>query len=192
MTTPMNDTRAMRRNVRWWVGLMLLSCGASWGAAAEVRLPFVLKSSAFLDGQPLPAVYTCDGRDTSPPLAWSDAPAGTQSLALIVDDPDAPQGAWVHWLVYNLPPTTRALPEAFPTDAERPDGTRQGVTDFKRLGYGGPCPPSGTHRYVFRLYALDAVLRLPAGATMPQLEAAMRGHLLGEARLAGTYRRQGR
>lgn len=148
-----------------------------------------LTSPAFADGQPIPAAYTCDGRDISPSLAWEEAPAGTASFALIGDDPDAPGKTWVHWVLYNIPAAVGRLPEALSTAAELPDGSRQGWTDFGRAGYGGPCPPSGTHRYSFTLYALDAALTLPARATKPQLEAAMRGHVLAEARLMGTYRR---
>lgn len=153
---------------------------------------FTLTSAAFREGGMIPPAHTCDGRDASPPLAWTGPPPGTNSFALISDDPDAPGQMWVHWVVYNLPPLARQLPEAFPPDEERPDGMRQGMTDFGRVGYGGPCPPSGTHRYFFTLYALDAMLSLPPGATKPQLEAAMQGHLLAEAQLMGTYRRRGK
>jgi len=150
---------------------------------------FLLTCPAFTDGAAIPAVYTCEGRDVSPPLAWTEPPSGTKSYVLISDDPDAPGKTWVHWVVYNLPATARGLPEAYPPDDERPDGTRQGMTDFGRIGYGGPCPPSGTHHYEFRLYALDTVLDLPPGATTSQVDTAMRGHVLAQARLLGTYRR---
>ena len=153
-------------------------------------MEFSVSSPAFVDGGMIPARYTCDGDNRSPQLTWTEPPAGTKRLALIVDDPDAPVGTWVHWVVYNLPPATRALPEAFPSDATRPDGTRQGVTSFGRPGYGGPCPPSGTHRYFFKLFALDAVLTLPPPADAAALETAMRGHVLGNAQLMGTYQRQ--
>jgi len=142
---------------------LAVSCtlGWVWGvagtvAAQEDAMSFVLTSSAFQAGEDIPSQHTCDGRDFSVPLAWSAPPPGTKSLALITDDPDAPMGTWVHWVVYNMPPSARALPEAFPAALERSDGTRQGMTDFGRIGYGGPCPPSGTHRYVFKLYALNA------------------------------------
>ena len=158
----------------------------------EAVMPFSLTSPAFTEGQSIPAAYTCEGRDHSPALAWTDPPAGTKSFALISDDPDAPGKTWVHWVVYNLPPASRALPEAFPRDPQRPDGTRQGRTDFGAVGYGGPCPPSGVHRYFFKLYALDAVVELPPGATKAQLERAMAGHILGQAQLIGTYQRRGR
>jgi Raf kinase inhibitor-like YbhB/YbcL family protein len=158
---------------------------------SEDPMSLTVASSAFPAGGPIPSVHTCEGKDISPPLAWTDSPAGTESFALISDDPDAPMGTWVHWVLYNLPPSTRQLPEAFPTKAQFPDGTRQGMTDFQRIGYGGPCPPSGTHRYYFKLYALDAVLDLASGATKPQLEAAMQGHILAQAELMGTYKRKG-
>ena len=150
---------------------------------------FLLTCPAFTEGAAIPAVYTCEGRDVSPPLAWTEPPPGTKSFVLISDDPDAPGKTWVHWVVYDLPAAERGLPEAYPPDDERPDGTRQGMTDFGRTGYGGPCPPSGTHRYYFKLYALDAPLGLPAGVAKPQVEAAMRGHVLAQAALMGTYRR---
>ena len=155
-------------------------------------MSLVLTSTVFQDGEAIPSKYTCDGQDVSPPLAWSAPPNGTKSFALINDDPDAPMGTWVHWVVYNLPASVRQLPEAFPADQERPDGTRQGRTDFGRIGYGGPCPPSGTHRYVFTLYALDTVLSLAPGATKADVEAALQGHILAQAQFIGTYRRRGR
>ena len=151
-----------------------------------------LTSRAFQEGESIPAAYTCEGQDISPPLAWTDPPAGTKSVALISDDPDAPGKTWVHWVMYNIPPSVHQLPEAFPPDQEQADGTRQGLTDFGRVGYGGPCPPSGMHRYFFTLYAIDTILALPSGATKSQVEAAMKGHILAQAYLMGTYRRKGR
>jgi Raf kinase inhibitor-like YbhB/YbcL family protein len=151
-----------------------------------------LTSTAFQDGRPIPATYTCDGQDQSPPLAWTEPPAGTASLALIADDPDAPGKTWVHWVLYGLPPATRRLPPAVPPDETLADGSRHGMTDFGRVGYGGPCPPSGTHRYYFTLYALDRPLDLPPGATKRRLEQAMQGHILAQAQWMGTYRRASR
>jgi len=151
-----------------------------------------LHSSAFGQGQAIPSKYTCDGSDLSPPLTWVDTSPATKSLALIADDPDAPMGTWVHWVLYNLPPTTRELREEFPTDGRLPDGTMQGKNDFRQSGYGGPCPPSGAHRYVFRLFALDIMLPLPTGSTAKQLRAAMQGHVLAEAQLVAIYRRKGK
>ena len=155
-------------------------------------MSLTLTSSAFKEGEAIPSLYTCDGQDVSPPLAWTAPPAGTTSFALISDDPDAPGETWVHWVVYNLPPSMRRLPESFPSDKELPDGTRQGRTDFGRTGYGGPCPPGGTHRYFFKLYALDSMLSLAPSATTQQLEEAMKGRILAQAQLMGTYRRKGR
>lgn len=154
---------------------------------------FHLTSSTFADGQPIPREHTCDGDDVSPPLTWMGVPAGTESLALIVDDPDAPDPAapkmtWVHWVLYNLPPSATALPVGV-TAAELPSGTREGLNDWKRTGYGGPCPPIGRHRYFHKLYALDVVLPDLGEATKAVLERAMAGHVLAEARLIGTYER---
>jgi len=176
--------------------MLLLVVGVRLGMPAEEtstrRGTMELKSSAFSQGRAIPSKYTCEGQDVSPPLTWTETPPGTKSLALIADDPDAPMGTWVHWVVYNLPPATRQLPEEFPTDGRLPDGTIQGKTDFGRTGYGGPCPPSGTHRYFFHLFALDTTLTLPSASTAKQLKAAMQGHILAEAQLMGTYRRKGR
>ena len=157
-------------------------------------MAFALTSSAFTEGTAIPAKYTCEGEDVSPPLAWSDAPAGTVSFALIVDDPDAPAGTWVHWVLYNLPATAGELPENV-AKVETLDlgGARQGRNDFQRPGYGGPCPPPGpAHRYFFKLYALDAALPPRPAARQKDVEAAMQGHTLGMAQLVGTYARRKR
>ena len=151
---------------------------------------FELTSSAFVAGESIPRKYTCDGDDVSPPLGWSDPPAGTQSLALVCDDPDAPVGTWIHWVLYDLPAETRGLPEAVPSDADLAGGGRSGENSWRRLGYGGPCPPSGTHRYFFKLYALDTTLDLSAGASKKQVLKAMEGHVLAQAELMGTYSRK--
>ena len=157
-------------------------------------MAFTLTSTAFGDGAAIPIKHTCDGVDVSPPLAWSGAPAGTRSFALIADDPDAPAGSWVHWVVYKLPAAVSELPENV-AKVESLDlgGARQGRNDFRRPGYGGPCPPPGpAHRYFFTLYALDAPLALKAGALRKDVETAMEGHVLGSAQLMGTYARQKR
>ena len=149
-----------------------------------------LTSTAFEPGSTIPKKFTCDGPDVSPALAWSGAPAGTQSFALIMDDPDAPVGTWVHWVLYDLPTGTHELAEGVPKQEELPNGARQGRNDFRRIGYGGPCPPPGpAHRYFFKLYALDAPLALTPGATKAEVEAAMRGHILAHAELMGRYKR---
>jgi len=149
-----------------------------------------LTSSAFADGGTIPRRHTCDGDDVSPPLAWSGVPDDAISLALIADDPDAPRGTWVHWVLYNLPAAVTSLPEALPADERLPNGALQGRNDFRRTGYGGPCPPSGTHRYFFKLYALDTMLDLAPGATKQELLQAMDGHVLAEAQLMGRYARR--
>jgi Raf kinase inhibitor-like YbhB/YbcL family protein len=149
-----------------------------------------LTSPAFAPNDLIPPQYTCDGQDISPPLNWDEPPAPTKSLVLICDDPDAPRKTWVHWVVYNLPPETRSLPKNVPAGNSLSGGGLQGITDFRTVAYGGPCPPGGTHRYFFKLYALDKVLDLPAGATKAQVEAAMQGHILAQAELIGRYRRQ--
>jgi len=153
-----------------------------------------MESSAFANGGEIPACYTCDGDDLSPPLGWSGAPSNVRSLALIVDDPDAPDPAapkmtWVHWVLYNLPPSAAGLPENV---ASLPAGTREGLNDWKRTGYGGPCPPIGRHRYFFKLYALDAVLNVSGTPTKAQIEKAMQGRMLAQAILIGTYQRSGK
>ncbi|MBI4598198.1 MAG: YbhB/YbcL family Raf kinase inhibitor-like protein [Candidatus Omnitrophica bacterium] len=153
-------------------------------------MPLTLTSEAFAEGAPIPSACTCDGKNASPALAWTEPPPGTRSFALIADDPDAPGNTWVHWVVYNIPIAARELPDGLQKTAERPDGTRQGLNDFGKVGYGGPCPPSGTHRYYFKLYALDTELNFTTTVTKAKLEQAMRGHILGQAQLMGTYQRQ--
>jgi Raf kinase inhibitor-like YbhB/YbcL family protein len=155
-----------------------------------------ISSPAFGAGASIPAVYTCEGRDASPPLEWRGIPGGTKSLALIVDDPDAPDPrapkmTWVHWVLANLPPGTSGLPEGVARGA-LPAGTVEGLNDWKRTGYGGPCPPIGRHRYFHKLYALDTVLDGLDRPTKSQVEAAMKGHVLAHAELIGTYEKHGR
>jgi Raf kinase inhibitor-like YbhB/YbcL family protein len=152
-------------------------------------MALTLTSPAFQNGGMIPRKYTCDGQDLSPPLEWAGAPEGTKSIALISDDPDAPMGTWVHWVIYNLPPGASSLPEGLAREPELEKGARQGMTDFRRVGYGGPCPPRGVHRYFFRLYALDAELPLKPGATKKELLKAMQGRILAEGELMGKYGR---
>lgn len=153
--------------------------------------PLTLRSPSFANNEPIPTVHTCEGKDTSPPLLWENAPPATRSFALIVDDPDAPDPAdpqmtWVHWVLYNIPPTAKGLPEAA-RPMELPAGTEQGRNDWHRTGYGGPCPPIGRHRYFFKLYALDLMLPRLSNPSKEILEKAMKGHILAEAQLVGTY-----
>ena len=152
-------------------------------------MAITLTSTAFAEGAMIPRKYTCDAEDISPELSWSGAPQGTRSLALICDDPDAPVGNWVHWVIFNIPVDVTALPAGVPADATLKNGARHGKNDFRKLGYGGPCPPGGTHRYYFKLYALDTVVNLESGSTKAQLLAAMQGHILAEGQLMGKYRR---
>ncbi|MCX5851615.1 MAG: YbhB/YbcL family Raf kinase inhibitor-like protein [Deltaproteobacteria bacterium] len=159
-------------------------------AAMKGGTAMQLTSSVFTEGSMLPARYTCDGQDISPPLNWKDVPAGTQSLTLISDDPDAPVGTWVHWVVFNIPPNAAGLDENIRPEKEFKNGMRQGNNDWPKIGYGGPCPPGGTHRYYFKLYALDTMLDLKSGATKEDVLQAMKGHILAEAQLMGKYKRK--
>jgi len=169
-------------------GIGLLPFAAQGGADPMLKLT----STVFTHQGSIPKKYTCQGDDVSPPLAWTGLPAGTKSLALIVDDPDAPDPkkprmTWVHWVLYDIPPSASALAEAV---TELPAGTREGTNDWKRTGYGGPCPPVGRHRYFHKLYALDTVLPDLKQPTKAKLEEAMKGHLLGQTELVGSYEKE--
>jgi len=162
------------------------------GGTSEERsrdMAISVSSSAFKEGGMIPAKYTCDGNDLSAPLAWSGIPEGTKSIAVISDDPDAPVGTWVHWVMWNIPAAAIGLEEGVSAKPQLPDGSRQGLSDFGRPGYGGPCPPSGTHRYYFKVYALDTMLDLPSNARKADLVKAMKGHILAEGQLMGKYSR---
>ena len=153
-------------------------------------MSFALKSPDFTPGSTIPQQFTCAGADISPALQWSDTPANTQSFALIADDPDAPVGTWVHWVLYNLPASAHALSQNFPKAEKAADGTLQGRNDFGRIGYGGPCPPPGkAHRYFFKLYALDTRVSLNAGASKKDLQQAMKSHILAQAETMGRFAR---
>lgn len=162
--------------------------GKLWGQKGHA-MSIAIKTTAFSEGGTIPKKYTCDGADLSPGFAWAEVPAGTQSLTLIADDPDAPVGTWTHWIAWNIPPNA-ALPEGVAKVESLSDGTRQGRNDFKRIGYGGPCPPPGKpHRYFFRLYAIGTKLEIPSGASRNELERAMNGHVLAKTELMGRYQR---
>ncbi len=146
-----------------------------------------IKSTAFVEGGTIPKKYTCEGPNISPPLSWTQPPEGTKSLVLICDDPDAPMGTWVHWVLYGLSPNTLELPEDVPGKKEVLGGAKQGTNGFRRIGYGGPCPPGGTHRYFFKLYAIDSELDFSAGATKDEVLRDIEGHILAEGQLMGRY-----
>ncbi|MGA3010823.1 MAG: YbhB/YbcL family Raf kinase inhibitor-like protein [Terracidiphilus sp.] len=180
------------RRTAWWVaaGILIVvaplpGCHASNAKGGTMNL-----TTTSFEGSQIPAKFTCSGAGISPQLAWSAIPAGTMSFALIVTDPDAPGRTFVHWVLYDLPVETRALAEGLPDQGQLADGSRQGRTDFGEIGYGGPCPPPGSlHHYHFTLYALDAKLNLPVGATRAQVEAAMQGHILARGELVGLFKR---
>lgn len=173
--------------------LFLAACGKQAGEAFQPvssGLKLQMNSTAFPEGGQIPIKYTCDGKDISPPLSWTGVPEEAQSLVLIADDPDAPAGVWVHWVIYDMPPMLDNLPEGVPTEANLAGTGVQGQNDFQNTGYGGPCPPgSKPHRYHFKLFALDQMLNLSPEATKAQVEDAMKDHILAEGRLIGEYGR---
>jgi Raf kinase inhibitor-like YbhB/YbcL family protein len=191
----------MRRTIFYLLltTILLTACAPSTPVVTEQTAPdpltedetasIEITSSAFEYGQPIPPKHACTGdpvsslKDVSPELSWGEPPAGTQSFALIMDDPDAPNGTWDHWILFNIPTSTRGLPESMPVNSGFPGGNNS----WGRTGYGGPCPPSGTHRYFFRLYALDEMLAISPGATKGELEKAMVGHILAQGELMGTF-----
>jgi Raf kinase inhibitor-like YbhB/YbcL family protein len=182
----------MQKIVSYLIVALILICPLATNAETKggKEMKITVTSTAFTEGGMIPRQYTCDGVDISPPLTWSGIPEGTKSIAVISDDPDAPMGTWVHWVVYNLPPDLTGLPENIMPHKTLANGGRQGMTDFRKIGYGGPCPPGGTHRYYFKVYALDTVLDLAPGATKKELLKAMTGHVLAEGELMGKYRRR--
>jgi len=181
----------LKRNAGKTLGFFLIGAalmGAwsfAWAGSAKKSLRLI--SSGFDDGGKLPERYTCDGAGISPELRWKNLPHKTKSLALIVEDPDAAYSTWTHWVVYNIPPNVLEFLENFPKDAQLPNGITQGMSDFKTIGYGAPCPPNGKHRYFFRIYALNSLLALPSGASAEQLRQAMKGHILSTAQMMGKY-----
>jgi Raf kinase inhibitor-like YbhB/YbcL family protein len=184
----------MNARMYLWFATALSGCLMTASCAGNNNPPKIMSikitSAAFADGQPIPDKYTCQGRDISPPLQWTNAPANTKSLALICDDPDAPMGTWVHWVLYDLPASATGLPEDVARTQTLASGAKQGMNDFRRIGYGGPCPPPGKpHRYFFKLYALDTVFNLKPGLTKKELFKITNGHVLAEGQLMGTYQR---
>lgn len=185
------ETGFFKRVIFWALCCLLMGTPALTRAETDAapETSISLGSTAFKDGGMIPKAHTCDGKDVSPPLAWSGVPEGTKSLAIVCEDPDAPAGIWVHWVLFNMPARGRGLPEGMPPDGILEDGSKQGMNDFHRLGYGGPCPPRGTHRYYFRIYALDKRLDRKPGLTKSQLLRAMKGHILAQGQLMGRYHR---
>jgi Raf kinase inhibitor-like YbhB/YbcL family protein len=170
--------------------LSVASLSPSFPADNKTTSRLQLTSAAFQHGGEIPRKYTCDGSDVSPQLRWANAASGTKAFGLIVDDPDAPGGTWVHWVIYDLPGDTKELAEGIAKTETLPNGAKNGINDFRKIGYGGPCPPAGpAHRYYFKLYALDAPTNLKPRATKQQLLDAMKGHVLDEGELMGRYKR---
>jgi hypothetical protein len=161
----------------------------SYSFALGGTMSITVSSPAFGSLQQIPQKYTCDGMDVSPPLSWDTVPDNARSIVLVCDDPDAPAGTWVHWVCYDIPSAVNAMAEAMPRADTLPCGGKQGKNDFGRIGWGGPCPPSGTHRYFFKVYVLDTMLDLPAGRTKKNIEKAMKGHIVGQGELVGKYSR---
>lgn len=177
------------------IAALFVAAGLAYAGKESTTMQLNLSSTAFEAGQSIPALHTCQGKDVSPPLAWSGISPEVKSLALILDDPDAPdpaapQRTWVHWVLYNIPPSALGLKQGAGNSAgDLPPGTREGLNDWKRTGYGGPCPPIGRHRYFHKLYALDAVLPDLGHPTKAELEKAMQGHIIGKTELIGTYKK---
>jgi len=175
------------------VPVMLLACQNNENLPEKKELKlmtFHVKSSAFTDGGFIPEKYTCDGEDISPPLSWTLLPPNTKSIAIICDDPDAPGGTWVHWVLYGLAPNAPGLPEGISNRKVLPNGTKQGVNDFHKIGYGGPCPPKGApHRYFFKVYALDEMIALDTGVSKKELLKAIEQHIIAKGQLMGKYKR---
>ena len=196
-TEPSNrESRKMSAGYKVVVLISSAFCFSAWPSGKPYAqekggtMSLQISSTAFSAGETMPKKFTCDGPDVSPQLKWNDPPANTQSIALIMDDPDAPVGTWVHWVLYDLPAATRELSEGVPKQEQLSSGARQGRNDFGTIGYNGPCPPPGKpHRYFFKLYSLDSKLDLKAGASKAELERTMKSHILGRAQLIGKYGR---
>ena len=173
------------------LAVFYMACNAENSPTNETVMTIQITTTAFAEGQPIPSRHAYDQQDISPALQWSGVPAAAKSLALICDDPDAPMGTWVHWVLYDLPPVGSGLGEGVPKTPQLPNGAKQGVNDYKQIGYGGPYPPPGKpHRYFFKLYALDVLPELKPGLTKKELLLAMEGHVVAEGQLMGTYQRK--
>ena len=192
-TRPMLKYIIKSSRARNLIPLILFSCVIGIHVEAIGKEGYAMKldikSTAFGEGNSIPKQYTCDGADISPQLSWSQPPEGTGSMVLICDDPDAPMGTWVHWVLYGLSPDTLEISENIPDDREVLGGAKYGVNDFHKYGYGGPCPPGGTHRYFFKLYAVNTVVDLDPGATKDEVLDAIKGHVLAQGQLMGRYSR---
>jgi len=176
----------MKQQWLWYAVLVtILLCAIAKGGTMSMTV----SSTAFGSHESVPSQYTCDGPDISPPIAWDSVPLHAKSIALVCDDPDAPGGTWVHWVCYDIPPGTDSLAESQPKTGALACGGKQGKNDFGHTGWGGPCPPSGTHRYFFKVYCLDIMLNLPAGKTKKEVENAMKGHIIDKGELVGVYSR---
>ena len=173
-----------------WVLYFVLLGVTLHSSAQSAEKDVKLSSSAFKEGELIPVKYTCDGENISPPLAWTWYPKRTQSFALIADDPDAPMGTWVHWVIYNIPAHINSLEENIAKTDTLGQGIMQGITDFRKPGYGGPCPPGGTHHYYFKIYALDIMPDVEPGLTKAELLKIMKGHIIAKGQLVGKYKRK--
>jgi len=184
----------MIKNFTFLIIMLIIICSCvsknqTESLEGENAMSIQITSSAFTEGGMIPEKYTCKGEDVSPPLKWSQVPPDAKSIALISDDPDAPGGTWIHWVLYNLPVNITELSEAIPPKEILSNGARHGKNSWGRIGYGGPCPPSGTHRYYFKIYALDIVLNLSVGSTKAQLLKAIEGHILSEGQVMGKFKK---
>lgn len=157
--------------------------------AENLKNTIKITSPVFEYGEYIPSAYTCMGKDMSPPINWQGVPRNAKSLVLICDDPDAPMGTWVHWVIYNIPPDSKGLPEGIPGLERLKDGTLQGINDFRKIGYGGPCPPGGVHRYYFKIYAIDTMLNIDPGATKKRIMKLIEGHIISKGELMGRFKR---
>jgi Raf kinase inhibitor-like YbhB/YbcL family protein len=183
----MKKRKIQNQHALGYIAGVLLFIPISSSCEKGEKKSIVIESASFIQNQSIPSKYTCDGPNVSPPLEWKNIPEKAKSIVLICDDPDAPAGVWVHWVCYDIPPVKTSIFEGIPKSDSLPMGGKQGITDFGSIGYGGPCPPSGTHRYFFKIYAIDRLLGLPAGKTKKDIERAIKGHILAQGQVIGVY-----